>query len=175
MHATDLKLNTPGGIFSLRVAGVLLRGEQILVQRVTGASSYALPGGHVLFGESSDQALVREFMEEMGVAVRVERPLFLQENFWHMQQTPCHQVCTYFLLSLSPGAQLPQGSFAALDPEDIRPDMLKFHWVNLCNLSNVDFHPAFLQQALAHPLPMHMQHFITRSDGPFVSFDPIAK
>lgn len=53
-------------IFGYRVAGILLRDNKILLQKPTSDTGYALPGGHVEFGETSTQTLVREFKEEIG-------------------------------------------------------------------------------------------------------------
>ena len=48
--------------------GVCVRDGKLLVCRAKGAKSCYLPGGHVEFGETGRQALVREMAEETGLA-----------------------------------------------------------------------------------------------------------
>ena len=63
------------------VKGVLVRGDRMLVvQRSyndqTGAGTWENVGGVMEFGETFEQALVREFKEEVGLSVEVERLLY---------------------------------------------------------------------------------------------------
>ena len=51
----------------LRTAGVLIKNNMILVQRDKDRNEYALPGGHIKIGETLEDDLVREMMEEMGI------------------------------------------------------------------------------------------------------------
>jgi 8-oxo-dGTP diphosphatase len=57
----------------VRVAGLWVRdGAVLLAQHVTRGERYwVVPGGHVEAGETLAQALIREFLEEVGVEVRV--------------------------------------------------------------------------------------------------------
>lgn len=56
-----------------RAYGVLLRRGRVLIaaERVGPVFAWKYPGGGVDPGESAEQALVREFMEETQMAVRV--------------------------------------------------------------------------------------------------------
>ena len=47
--------------------GVCVQEGKILLCRAKGGATTYLPGGHVEFGETGRQALVREVKEEMGV------------------------------------------------------------------------------------------------------------
>lgn len=69
----------------LRVAGVLIRNGYLLVQRDTGGTEYALPGGHVQIGETTMQALLREWQEEMNTPIVCEKLLWTEECFWQWQ------------------------------------------------------------------------------------------
>ncbi|WP_115028364.1 NUDIX domain-containing protein [Acetobacterium bakii] len=48
-------------ICNFRSVGVLIRNNKILVQRDKDGLEYALPGGHVKIGESSIEAVIREY------------------------------------------------------------------------------------------------------------------
>jgi ADP-ribose pyrophosphatase YjhB (NUDIX family) len=63
---SDILFKHESGVFSYRVAGILLRDNKILLQKPTNDTGYAVPGGHVRFGETNAQTLEREFMDSLG-------------------------------------------------------------------------------------------------------------
>ncbi len=91
-------------IVPLTVAsGVLVRDGRVFVQRRlnTGAwaSLWEFPGGRVEAGESPEEAVVREFREETGFAVRVRRPCGVIRHGYTTFRVTLH--C--FLLELEEG------------------------------------------------------------------------
>lgn len=65
--------------FQIRVAGVLLREDTILLvrQTVTSTRGWSLPGGRVETGELLSEAVVREMREETGLETKVRKLLYL--------------------------------------------------------------------------------------------------
>ena len=55
--------------------GILSQSGKILLQKRADKGTWGLPGGALELGESTLEALVREFYEETGVEVRVEKLL----------------------------------------------------------------------------------------------------
>lgn len=66
----------------VRVAAlVVLGGKVVLVRHRAGSSTYhLLPGGGLRYRETLAEAVVREVREETGLAVRVGRPLFINDT-----------------------------------------------------------------------------------------------
>ena len=60
--------------------GVCIRGGRLLVCRAKGSKTCYLPGGHIEFGETGRQALVREMAEETGLAAETGRFMGAVEN-----------------------------------------------------------------------------------------------
>jgi len=60
--------------------GVAVVEGEILLCRAKGGSSTYLPGGHIEFGETGREALVREVREEMGIEARAGAFLGVVEN-----------------------------------------------------------------------------------------------
>lgn len=85
---------TVHGPQNLRVYGVLRRGEEVLIaaEVVVGRDVLKLPGGAVEPGETPEQALVREFMEEGSMQVEPIRllhaPGTLYSHWIHGLYTP---------------------------------------------------------------------------------------
>ena len=60
--------------------GILSQSGKILLQKRADKGTWGLPGGALELGESALEALVREFYEETGVEVRVEKLLNVIQN-----------------------------------------------------------------------------------------------
>ncbi|MEK2461613.1 NUDIX hydrolase [Lactobacillus gasseri] len=67
----------------LNFAGGILTNDQneILLQKRSDFNAWGLPGGVLEFGESAQEACVREFLEETGLKVRIKSLLGVSTNF----------------------------------------------------------------------------------------------
>jgi 8-oxo-dGTP diphosphatase len=84
--------NLYGGSVRVRVGGLCVQEHRILLvnHALYGPEGifWSPPGGGVQFGESAQQALVREFREETGLDVEVGELLFVHEHI----AVPLHAV-----------------------------------------------------------------------------------
>ena len=66
----------------IRVAGILVKDGQILLVRheKNSKSYWLIPGGGVDFGESVEEALVREFQEEVGLHIQVGKLVLVHDS-----------------------------------------------------------------------------------------------
>jgi ADP-ribose pyrophosphatase YjhB (NUDIX family) len=140
---------------TVRVAGVALRGGEVLLHRRIGESVWALPGGRVEFGESASQALVRELREELACSAVCGGILFVVENFFPYEGAPLHEVGLYFQVSLEPDSAPLQAvaAFTGAEPE------LEFRWFERNSLGTAGLRPSFLVSALASPA-LEFQHVV---------------
>ncbi len=143
-------------ICDLRAAGVLIRNNKILVQCEKGI--YALPGGHVKIGETSSEALVREYKEETGADVRCIRFLWSEECFWIQNGRKVHNIAFYYLIELCDNAAVP-------DENEFKPhkdnDNVTFGWLPLEKLREVVIYPEFLKDEI-HNLNEGPKHFVSK-------------
>lgn len=65
--------------FQIRVTGILIEDGKILLvqQRLSENRAWSLPGGRLEQGETLEQGVVREFKEETGLDVAVDRLLYV--------------------------------------------------------------------------------------------------
>ena len=138
---------------NVRIAGVLLRDGRILLQRDKNGSEYALPGGHVQIGEETQDALKREFREEMGIDIHIDRPLWTEECFWQWGQRQAHTFTFYYLISGNlpdTGKPVPH-----LDNAQVLCEYLPLE-----NLHAVIVYPTFLKKEISQ-LSNAPKHFVT--------------
>lgn len=69
--------------FNVRVYGLLIKDGHLLVSDEYCNNQYMtkLPGGGLEFGEGTVECVIREFMEETGLTVRVKRHFYTTEDF----------------------------------------------------------------------------------------------
>lgn len=90
----------------ISAGGVLIEGNKVLtIHWDPPRSSYDFPKGSLQKGETAQAACVREFREETGYSVRVQKPLgqtaysFIGRDGIHYQKT-----VQYFLVTQEPGS-----------------------------------------------------------------------
>ena len=90
-----------GSIRNLAV-GLPQRGEFLLASlgqdRVSGAEFCRAIGGGINFGERAADAVVREFREELDVAVVPTELLGVIENLFEFEEQPGHEIVHVFAL-----------------------------------------------------------------------------
>jgi|SRR5690554_2627105 len=69
--------------FNVRAYGALIVDDQILLikESYRGVNMTKLPGGGLQFGEGLKQCVVREFLEELGINVRVDQHIYTTDFF----------------------------------------------------------------------------------------------
>lgn len=164
---SDILFKTEDAVFSYRVGGILIRDGKVLLQKPENDGGYAIPGGHAVFGETSKEALVREFREEIGADIQVDRLLLVGENFFPWGKRPCHQICFYYAVSLLNPRQIPlDGVFKAQDELGGERIDLDFCWIELQKLKDILLYPQEIAEKILH-LPQHIEHLVfhQRNDG----------
>ena len=144
------------GICNFRVAGLLLRGDKILLQRERGGNEYAVPGGHVRSDETSAQSLVREYMEETGAEIVCERLIWVEEAFWKWSDANASTLTFYYLVRLADKADISDDySGAQRDNDDV-----VIEWIRICDLKKLTVYPSFLVEKIEN-ISNSIEHFIS--------------
>ena len=116
------------------VVAVIVRGERFLVirrsQHVRAPGMYCFPGGGIELGETEEQALVRELLEELTVAARPIRRVTESVTPWQVH-------LAWWLAEIDAGAEL------VAQPHEVE----SFHWLSAAEIrrlpnllpSNVEF------------------------------------
>lgn len=140
----DISISTEKFKFKFRVSGILLVDNRILTVKINNNDFYCFPGGHVELMEDTKDAIIREFREETNIDVKIERLLYITENFFKGNLGNFHELGFYYLLK-------PINNVIAQDFELVEKDKdenvnLKFEWKKLGELNN--FKPEFIKNEL---------------------------
>jgi ADP-ribose pyrophosphatase YjhB (NUDIX family) len=147
--------------FQCRVVGIAFRGDNVLLHQAKGDNFWAFPGGRAEFGESAEQTLKREMIEEIAADIEIVRLLWFVENFFTYDNRNYHEIALYFLMRIpfSHKYMTGEGPFRG---EEEQPEAI-FKWVPNSPevLSGLPLLPRFLITSLQQ-LPESMQHIIER-------------
>lgn len=157
----DILFRTDEYVFSYRVAGICIQNGKVLLQKPTNDTAYAFPGGHVTFGETNEQTLIREYQEEIGVDISVDELKWVGEIFFPWGNKPCHQICLYYLVNIDSNNIPLDGVFMGKEEIEGRSFNLEFHWVPLNELKNIEVYPTNVVELMNH-INDGVQHFIYR-------------
>jgi 8-oxo-dGTP pyrophosphatase MutT (NUDIX family) len=125
---------------------------------------WVLPGGGVKIFESSEQAIKREFQEEIGVTIAVDRLLWVVENSFIMDEKKYHAIELTFLVSpLDSEEKLSQEEFIGYEKDltllegrykDVKDLKMIFRWFHPNELDSITIKPDIYKEALKN-VPEH--------------------
>lgn len=158
----DIIFKTDEYVFSYRVAGVLIHNNRILLQRPINDSAYALPGGHVELGETTEETLIREFKEEINTNITVASLQWVGEIFfpWSSGNKPCHQICLYYKIELADDKCIPmEGAFWGTEQLEDGSFKLEFLWVDINRICDIELYPVDAKRLIAEGFH-GVKHFV---------------
>ena len=124
----------------VRVAAIIIQEDQILLarHRRNGVDYHVLPGGGVEFGESLEEALIRELQEEASLDIRVGEPVFINDSIPPDKHR--HILNIAFLAEVT-------GGTLAVDTHDQRLVGMEFH--PIAELPHLTIYPDFRNDLIA--------------------------
>ena len=142
--------------FVCRVAGILVRDGKVLLQKPNNTNEYAFPGGILIFGETTVEALNRRWREETGVNIDVGELKWIEENIFILDGKPCQQICLDYIVNFkdSENNSITDGFTAFTYSKDDK-NAVCFYWIALDDVKKLTVYPenaAELLQKLDEPL-----------------------
>jgi len=162
-----------GYIFVYRVAGVAIYDNKVLVHRSVIDDFWSLPGGRCEFSEISTDTLIREINEEIGVEIRIIRPLYFVENFFFFEGKNYHELSIFYLMEFPPGSKIifendifvgKEHDLSSKNDKHYGKELdLIFKWVDIDKIETLRLYPLFLRNSLKNIKP-YPEHIINRDD-----------
>lgn len=119
--------------------GVCIQDGRLLVCRSIRHGHRYLPGGHVEWGETSPEALRREWIEELGVPCEVGDFLGIAEQVYELDGEKVAEISTVFAVSCPA---------LSSDAADAVENHIDFAWIPLDRLEESGLLPAVIREAL---------------------------
>lgn len=141
----DLTLKTDLGLFNHRVAAVIIHNNKLLAQKNTATNEYYLVGGRVSFGESSEEALVREIKEELDITVTDYKPIWINECFFMDSGKKFHEIGMYYSVSVS------GTGFSHYEPTFETKELTRtntYEWLDIDHLNDISLYPLFIKDEI---------------------------
>jgi ADP-ribose pyrophosphatase YjhB (NUDIX family) len=150
--------------FNYRIVGVAIHDNAVLLHRADHEAFWTLPGGRAEHGETAEQTIKREMLEELETDIHVERLLWVVENFFEYEGLSYHELAMYFLIRF-PSASVPLQAEAFDRLEAGVP--LRFRWfpVRTRELIALPLLPGFLPHGLVD-LPRSVVHIVQHDVAP---------
>ena len=153
----DMCLACDDGILNIRVGAIIMQDRKILMVGNDRADYLYSVGGRIKFGETAEEAVVREVLEETGVKMEIGRLGFVHENYFYgdapsKQGKLVYEISLYFYMMVPHDFTPVSQSFT----EDNSKEYLR--WVSLDE--NEKMYPEFFRTELRNPTDV-VKYFVT--------------
>ena len=153
----DLCVKMDDGILNIRVGAIIMKEDKFLMVGNNRFDHLYSVGGRIKFGETAEEAVVREVYEETGVKMEIDRLGFIHENFFPGDSVVkkgkvVHEISFFFYMKVPEDFEPVSESFT----EDGNPEFLK--WIT-ADESQI-YYPEFFRTELANPVD-YVKHFVT--------------
>lgn len=148
-----------GGILNIRVGAIIMKDDRFLMVENDRFDHLYSVGGRIKFGETAEEAVVREVYEETGVKMEVDRLGFVHENFFPgdsllKKGNIVHEMSFFFYMKVPADFEPLCNSFTE--------DGLKEHLVWIKADHPKKYYPEFFKTELKNPSET-VRHFVTRN------------
>lgn len=154
---SDMTVQCDDGLINIRVGAIIMQNGKVLMVGNERNDYFYSVGGRIKFGETAEEAVVREVLEETGVSMEIDRLGFVHENYF-VGDDPSnlgkliYEISFYFYMKVPDNFSPVSASFT----EDHSKEYLK--WVSPDEKQTI--YPTFFRTELAHPID-GVKHFVT--------------
>lgn len=154
----DISLPCEDGYINIRVGAIIMRDGKFLMvgNHVRPEYLYSV-GGRIKFGETAEEAVMREVEEETGVHMDIDRLGFIHENYFYgdcgdKTGKLVYEISFFFYMKVPTDFEPSGHSFT----EDESAEYLR--WISPDE--DVKFYPEFFRTELTDPSDS-VKHFVT--------------
>lgn len=155
--ASDCTVSIDNGYINLRVGAIIMKGDKFLMVGNQKNDYLYSVGGRIQFGESAEEAVVREVFEETGVKLEVDRLGFIHENFFYgdygkKEDKLIYEISYFFFMKTPDDFEPVCDSFTDDESKE------RLIWVD--EKSDIVYYPTFFREELKCPSNI-VKHIVT--------------
>ena len=155
----DIQYKTDNGYFNCRVVGVCVKNNKVFLSKLKEDEYWTFIGGKSEFGEATDEAIIREYKEETGATLQINRLLSVIENFFEMDNSNWHQLIFFYLLNDENNELEDFDGYKEVNDNS----NAIYQWINLKQIDSLNIKPNCAQQILKE-FPQNIVHYVNRDD-----------
>lgn len=154
----DLCVKMKDGILNIRVGAIIMKDDKFLMVENDRFDYLYSVGGRIKFGETAEEAVVREVFEETGIKMEIDRLGFIYENFFWgdsliKQGNIVHEISFFFYMKVPTDFEPVCDSFT----EDGEKERLVWIGTNYPK----KYYPEFFKTELTNP-SKGVKHYVTK-------------
>lgn len=146
--------------FRYRAAAIIIENGCILYAGNDRDDYFYSVGGGVHMGETAEDAVRREVLEETGISYEIDQLAFIHENFFSGENEKgeskgmkCHEISFYFVMKPRGTQELNSNSYT----QGIKEHM---HWIPIDELEQHRAYPLFLKDRITK-FGTGVEHIVT--------------
>lgn len=157
----DMCVACDDGILNIRVGAIIMKDGMILMVGNERSDYLYSVGGRIKFGETAEEAVIREVYEETGVMMEIDRLGFVHENYFYgdaptNMDKQIYEISFFFYMKVPNDFAPTSNSFT----EDESKEYLQ--WVSLDE--KIKMYPTFFKTELKSPTDT-VKHFVSDDRG----------
>ena len=151
----DMCVACDDGFLNIRAGAIIMKGGKLLMVGNSRNYLYSV-GGRVKFGETAEEAVVREVFEETGVKMEIDRLGFVHENYFYGDAPSnlnklIYEISFFFYMKVPDTFAPVSESFTEGSSEE------RLVWVSLDD--DIHMYPEFFKTELKNPTDA-VKHFV---------------
>ncbi len=149
----DLTIDVEDYRLNIRVGGIIEHENKILLHKETDKNYYALIGGRIQTGESSEHAIIREMEEEIGKKVEVKNYIATIENFFEANDKKYQEILFVYKMEFTnENDKLITKTIKNIEGND----NLNYEWIDINKIDEYDIKPKIIKEILKDKnFPVH--------------------
>ena len=124
---------------SCRAAALIIKENKLLFAKNVNSPYYYLVGGGIEENESSEEAVIREIFEEVGLKLEIDRLVMVQERFHNVDKQKHHEIVFFYLMKDGDSVAILDDAFTDQGMDET------LHWLPIKSLSEFNIVPKFLK------------------------------
>ena len=139
MENNRIYIKNHEGTFFYRVAALIIENNKLLVAKNVDHPVYYTIGGGINLNETSEEAIIREVMEETELKLKISKLKYVQERFLKINNEKYHEIVLFYTMDIKEKIDIIENTYTDQGNKET------LHWLPLEQLKNVNLVPEFLK------------------------------